>query len=762
MVVTNGLKAPRARLQLERLEERCLLTGAITEFPILTAGSGPFGIVTGPDGNLWFTQQTSNQIARMTTKGVVTEFNVLTAASKPTGIVVGPDGNLWFTEMSGNKIARITTKGVITEFVVPTAASDPYGITNGPDGNLWFTEQSGNKVSRITTNGLFMEFPVTTAASEPTEIVTGPDKNLWFTEMGSDKIGRMTTSGVVTEFAVPTAASVPFGIAVGSDGNLWFTEMTGNKIARITTLGVVTEFALPFASSEPYGITNGPDGNLWFTELTGNKIGQITTKGIITEFTILTAGSQPAGITPGPDGNIWFTELMGNKIGQVAITSTTTSPPPPPSGGSGGGPTSPPPPPPLPVSHFPTADNGTQIGVQLAAVDATGTVTLDNNRDGVFDTGDSTFTFGFSSDTYVVGDWNGSGFDSVGVVRGSPSGVAVWSIDTNEDEVFDNGDAVYFYGLNTDKFVAGDWTGSGTTKIGVVQALPDGSAQWTLNTNGSGVFSASDAVFNFGLGSDTPITGDWNGAGKSEIGIVRSTPSGVLQWVLDTNGDGVFDAGDSVFNFGLNGDTPVVGDWTGLGTDKIGIARPQSNGTAIWALDNNGDGIYDPALGDGVFAFGQASVDFLAGKWKPTQALFSGDGVLNAPVAALKPDANFTATINQAIAAWAQAGITPQQVTRLENANYSIGTLNGGLLGETSGNNVVIDGTAQGNGWSESAAPQPGRMDLFTALEHEMGHVLGLPDQSTQANDVMYESLLPGVRKTPTTQDVDALFAAFQ
>ena len=97
---------------------------------------------------------------------------------------------------------------------------------------------------------------------------------------------------------------------------------------------------------------------------------------------------------------------------------------------------------------------------------------------------------------------------------------------------------------------------------------------------------------------------------------------------------------------------------------------------------------------------------------------------------------------------------------RLENVNYTIGTLGNGLLGETSGNQVIIDATAQGNGWSESATPQTGQMDLFTTLEHEMGHLLGLPDQSGDAGDLMFDSLLPGIRKTPSTQDVDAVFAA--
>jgi len=63
--------------------------------------------VTGPDGNLWFTEYASDQIGRMTPAGVVTEFP-LPAGSAPYGIVVGPDGNLWFAETGSNKIGRMT------------------------------------------------------------------------------------------------------------------------------------------------------------------------------------------------------------------------------------------------------------------------------------------------------------------------------------------------------------------------------------------------------------------------------------------------------------------------------------------------------------------------------------------------------------------------------------------------------------------------------------------------------------------------------
>ena len=39
-----------------------------------------------------------NKIGQITTAGVITEFPIPTASSGPYGIAAGPDGNLWFTE----------------------------------------------------------------------------------------------------------------------------------------------------------------------------------------------------------------------------------------------------------------------------------------------------------------------------------------------------------------------------------------------------------------------------------------------------------------------------------------------------------------------------------------------------------------------------------------------------------------------------------------------------------------------------------------
>ncbi len=278
-------RRPRARLRVEGLESRCLLSLTINEFPVPSAGE-PVGITAGPDGNLWFTELDVNIGQINPTTHAITEFPLPTSAiSDGAGITAGPDGNLWFTEADGNKIGMINpTTHAITEFPLPTAGSDPYGITAGPDGNLWFTESS------ITSHG--------------------------------GQIGMINpTTHAIAEFPLPTGQSYPSLITAGPDGNLWFTEVSGNKIGRITPAGAVTEFSIPTAGSVPAWITTGPDGNLWFTEQSADKIGMINpTTHQISEFTGLAPNSLPTGITAGPDGNLWFTEEFSHKIGLAVLT----------------------------------------------------------------------------------------------------------------------------------------------------------------------------------------------------------------------------------------------------------------------------------------------------------------------------------------------------------------------------------------------------------------------------------------------------------
>lgn len=107
-------------------------------------------LVEGPDGNIWLCATDENDIVRITPTGAVTLYPVPTAGAQPDAICVGPDNNLWFTEQLGDKIGRvITTTGAVSEYQIPTPASQPIAITAGPDGWLWFVENVSNKIGKI-------------------------------------------------------------------------------------------------------------------------------------------------------------------------------------------------------------------------------------------------------------------------------------------------------------------------------------------------------------------------------------------------------------------------------------------------------------------------------------------------------------------------------------------------------------------------------------------------------------------------------------
>jgi hypothetical protein len=188
---------------------------------------------------------------------------------------------------------------------------------------------------------------------------------------------------------------------------------------------------------------------------------------------------------------------------------------------------------------------------------------------------------------------------SVTITPLRPAGISryrggAWGINTSKSGAFTDcstlGDTcVTWLGLPNERPVAGDWNGDGKTDIGVYVG-----GYWILDVNGNRTFDGCETdrcVLWCGLEGEIPVVGDWNGDGKTEIGVYAN---GV--WYLDYNGNGTWD-GCTVDKclawFGLPDEQPVVGDWNGDGKTKIGV---YVNGT--WILDYNGNGAFDGCTTD--------------------------------------------------------------------------------------------------------------------------------------------------------------------
>jgi hypothetical protein len=91
------------------------------------------------------------------------------------------------------------------------------------------------------------------------------------------------------------------------------------------------------------------------------------------------------------------------------------------------------------------------------------------------------------------------------------------------------------------------------------------------------------------------------------IGVFRTTAPNVGRWYLDANRSGLLNIctiDKCLGPFGLSTDLPVVGRWNGVGTPRIGVYRP---GTRVWYLDLNGNGVWNGVPIDRQVVFGIAS-----------------------------------------------------------------------------------------------------------------------------------------------------------
>jgi hypothetical protein len=176
-----------------------------------------------------------------------------TPGSEPFGITAGPDGNLWFTELTSNRIGTInpTTRG-LTEIAVPTATSGVRGIAAGPDGNLWFAETTSQKVGVLTPT------LVLSATAEPPAFVA-PNAPFGLTVSVNYLTGPVDTgyNGPVTVALVnPGGASLGGTLtATAKNGVATFTGLTINQAGsyRITayTDPLTTTLTTPVTVSTP-------------------------------------------------------------------------------------------------------------------------------------------------------------------------------------------------------------------------------------------------------------------------------------------------------------------------------------------------------------------------------------------------------------------------------------------------------------------------------------------------------------------------------
>lgn len=228
--------------------------GNVTNVVLLTAGTGyttAAGLSTTNGGN-----------------GTNATIDI-TVNIGPWGITTGPDGALWFTENNIGKIGRVTPSGTFTSFTVPGTGAIPQYITGGPDGNLWFTDNGQSSIDRVTPAGVFTAFPTPTANSGPWGIALGPAA-MPVPAPPTNVTGSLNLSGQaavtwsassgpnVVSYNVyrSTSANGPFSL-IGNTTSLTFTDGSPYPCGTTTYYYFVTAVGVGNVESQPSNQTNG-------------------------------------------------------------------------------------------------------------------------------------------------------------------------------------------------------------------------------------------------------------------------------------------------------------------------------------------------------------------------------------------------------------------------------------------------------------------------------------------------------------------------
>ena len=355
----------------------------VTEYKIPTLCTQPLAIKVTPDGNVWFIQSNTGNIAKFNPLSEqFTEFeNAFWPEQGRTmswGMDYSPDGTLWYTDGTYDSIWKFNT---ITEtydgIAYPAEASGSLPQKLEIDGsNVFVNDFTGGKITIFDLAQNMDGVTYMSVLNPIPEAFTGDraidsNNNLWYTNWVVDTTGFLvklnledyqsevsiddsegTLEKYIEVFDFPNDLNTANGLSIDQNGDVWIADTSSSFFFKfdptteeftkyITTIPPLSTYGnstgvIKSPVSRPYWIDTDNLGNLIFNEQTSNQIGVLDVKNeSLVEYMIPSKNpnwadcdlesSANCGVAQIfgfdiTDGAIWFTEWAENNIGVIDTT----------------------------------------------------------------------------------------------------------------------------------------------------------------------------------------------------------------------------------------------------------------------------------------------------------------------------------------------------------------------------------------------------------------------------------------------------------
>ncbi len=232
----------------------------------------------------------------------VQEFSIPTPCTNPLAIVTDYDGNVWFAQTNTGNIAKFNpVTELFTEYDNPSwppgARSMMWGMDYAPDGSLWFTDEAHDIVWQFSTfdeeyNRL--SYPSTGDSLPQKLLVDG--SQIIINDFTGDQLTFMNPTSNQEDanyLSIPSALnnSATSDFALDVDDNVWYTNwlfqqggalvkfkqneyrtavaISGSQFLPLTNF--IDVFLLPLELNTPNGVTFTDDGTLWLADTTSSS-----------------------------------------------------------------------------------------------------------------------------------------------------------------------------------------------------------------------------------------------------------------------------------------------------------------------------------------------------------------------------------------------------------------------------------------------------------------------------------------------------------